>query len=573
MEPISSSPLDPSIQEDSEVQESENQEDSVDLFETEVESSEIEIVISEILDFTESETDLENYQAFERLKRRLESFNQRELPEKLSARLKLAKELILRISRIKFLIKDSKNAIDKAKTALINITKSLEDMEHGIDQNALKREKVTRILPLVSRLVDIRNRILSEHAKEIQKHSDLAGALKAINHILDQIDVVDIATARTLHGLHLEGDLPVAYERIVETTVREFHPLSVLDNAGEKISLRAYETLKEQSNATQKNHPKSSQQVKPVAKIKFEPKNLEKKDSSVYLMAINIKTTEEVFELIKKDILFYTRETDYNSWHTVVDFIDFFHTFNPPIKSVDAFRKFDPHAQRVHEFSDSCSTRSIAIVGHLSKKYNLQGYPIVQREGRLGIPIHAATIIPCRDGILLIETLNRKQPIVAVRPGVKAKAEMFGDQCTLEIDSTEGPYSKLVRRGELKLPDGSIKFFKTEFPLEEQSISAVMLRYIKDHYEYALVSKKLDYSILVNMHEGKIVFRKGKGKEIKRQTLEFKDLDSSKMDKLLDKYYQKIAMSKSRVKQLLRKFADNQAVLKDISRTPNPVPI
>lgn len=576
MESISSSPLEPTIQEsDSEFEELDTEivETSEGSSEAEAESSEIEIVIAEILDFSESDTQLENYQAFDKLKRRLERFNQRELPEKLRARLKRAKDIILRVSKIKFLIKDSKSAIDKAKIALSNITKALEEMEHGMDQNAYRNEKERRILPLASRLVDIRNRILIEHSKDIQKYPDLVDALKDINEILDQIEAADITTARALHGLHLEGGLPVGFERIVEITVREYQQLNALDLAGEKTSVRAFHTFQEQHRKSTREDITVPHQFIPIERTRIEPRNLDRNDSSVYLTAVNIKTTKEVYNLIKNDIKEFTRDIDYNSWHALIDFIDFYHTFNPPVKSIEAFRRFDPQARRIQEFGHSCSGQSIAIVDHLAEKYNLQGYPLVQREGKFGIPMHTASIIPCRDGILLIETQNKNQPIVAVKSGIKTNAAMFGDQCVLEIDSTEGPYAKLIRRAEIRLPDGSLKIFKTEFPLEELSIRAVMLRYIVDRVEYALVSKKHDYSILINMHDGKIVFKKGKGNDAKRKTLEFKDLDSSKMDKLLDKYYQKIAMPKPEVMAMLRKLSDNQAVIKDLlTKIRSPIP-
>ncbi len=569
MEPISSSPLEPTIHEsDSEIEELESEseigEESVELTESEEESSDIEIVISEILDFTESESDLENFEAFEKLKRRLEQFNQRELPKKLRSRLKQANDAILRISKIKFLIKDSKNAVDKAKAALISITKALEEVENGMAQKAFKREKERRILPLVSRLVDIRNRILTEHVKEIQKYSDLVNALKGINEILDQFEAADITTARALHGLHLEGELPVGFERIVETSIREYQQLNALDIAGEKTSTRAYHTFQKQYRESTRENRVVPHHFIPIEGTRIEPKNLDTNDSLVYLQAINIKTTKEVFNLIKNDVKQFARDADYNSWHAINDFIDFYHTFNPPVKSAEALRRFDPHARRIHEFGISCSAQSIAIVDHLSQKHNLQGYPLVQREGKFGFPMHTASIIPCRDGILLIEALNKSQPIVAVKPGLKTDAAMFGDQCVFEIDSMDGPYAKLIRRAEIKLPDGSMKILKTEFPLEELSLRAVMLRYIVDRVEYALMSEKHDYSILVNMQEGKIVFKKEKGRIAKRETFEFKDLDSSKLDKLLDKYYQKIAIPKLEIKAMLRKFADNQAVIKDL---------
>lgn len=545
---------------------------------TEDEVSRLEMMIDEVFQFNQSNHTPENQKTFEKLRQQINLYDRKNVPQKLRSRLKLAKNIFFQVSKIQFLLKESKNAIEKANSTVANINRTLDEMKQGMDIKAFNVEKQRRLLPVISRLADVRDKILSEDAKELQRYPEVIEVLNQINQILDRIDLIDIDKARAIHGLHLEGDLPVGFERMVETSVREYQLVASLDvNENGRIKNVPHAILDTYRGAVTKEQRFAPQLYIPHDSIAIKPQSQENQAAAKFhLEAVNIETTEHIHNQIHEDVKQFSMSTDYNSWATISDFIDYSNELkreNPAVTPLQAFQKFDPHENRVHEFGDACTGQSMAILDHLEKKYNLKGYLIVQKEGVTGVPMHTAAVIPCKDGILLIEMLNKEQPVIAIRANQVSKAKSFGDDCTFSLELEAGQYPKLVKKATIKENDGSVITYETEFPLLNLNPKAVMLRYMVERVDYVLMSEKHEYSILVNMHDGKITFKKGFGKNAERQKYSFADLNSTKINLEIEEFCKKIQMQPEQVKAMLRKFADNQQVVKALlgtTRTPIP---
>jgi len=122
----------------------------------------------------------------------------------------------------------------------------------------------------------------------------------------------------------------------------------------------------------------------------------------------NPYTCAQVKEMVQEDVADFKTVYDYNSLHNVYAFLKFFESerkMDPNISEVDAFKKFKPNTtdEVFTTNGSSCTGNSTAILAILKERYQLNGHVVVETEGPNTPAFHAAAMIPCKDGIALID--------------------------------------------------------------------------------------------------------------------------------------------------------------------------
>lgn len=541
---------------------------------TTTEQSNFEALISEIFKISRESFKAGNHQnfsdvdAYADLKKRMDLYDTTAIPEKFRKKWELAKKIVQSNLTFKHLCKESTEIISKAKKTIELVNSKTNEMKSSMSESSLNRERQRRLMGPLAMLQELRNRILSHDLREVQKHPELVNALEDIGKILDLEDPTDIQQARFLHGLHLEADLPVGFEKITDTSVVNYSKFSGVNVENARSVESDFYSLQESSVNLERREIYSHSHFVSLEETLI--KGAKRVD------AHNILNVSEMAAKIKDEVKKYSDTTNYNSWPTLVKFIDHFQEMkrnNSSVTPAKAFQKFDPDYKEVQEFGNVCTGQSMAILNQLKEKYGLHGYLVVQKEGVTGLPMHTAVVIPCRDGILLVETLNKQQPVIAIKSDQETRVEMFGQDSALEIDSKSGPYTKLVKKAYEIKKDGTVRIYKTEFPLAELSIKAVMLKYLVDRTEFSLWSEATDYSMIINVHDGNLVFKRGQGREAFRKTVSFSEINSVEADQLLGQFCSKMNIPKNKAQAMLKKIVDNHIIIKELltqTRTPLP---
>ncbi len=546
---------------------------------TVADQSKLEDLLSEIFKISKeaikasSQDKVDDLQVYADLKVRLDRYNGTEVPEKILVKFKVAKAIVQSCLTFKYLCKESEDTISKANDLIQLINKKINDLKGSMNEPALQREKQRRLMGPIAMLLELRDKILVHDLREVQKYPELVKALEDIGSILDLVDPLDIQQARSLHGLHLEANLPVGFERVSETLVdlsRDFESVNVEFAQTEESD---YFSINEKSGNLKRMAIDSHHHFIPLEETLIHGTKIHER---IAIEAVNILNVAEMAFKIKDLVQKYADGTNYNSWPTLIKFIDHFLEMqkkNSSVTHISAYRQFDPDYKDVQEFGNACTGQSMAMLKLLKEKYDLQGYLVVQKEGPTGIPMHTAIVIPCRDGILLVETLNKNQPVIAIKSNQKLKVEMYGQESTLEIDSKSGQYVKLVKNAYEVMKDGTVRVFKTEFPLSELSTKAVMLKYLVDRSEFSFWNESTDYSIIINVHDGNIVFKRGQGRNAFRKTVPFSEINSVDSNSLLGQFCLKMNVPKEEARKMLHKIVDNHKIIKDLliaTRTPLP---
>ncbi len=137
----------------------------------------------------------------------------------------------------------------------------------------------------------------------------------------------------------------------------------------------------------------------------------------------NPYSCEDIRDLIIDKVEKFGSEVDYTGLNTLTSFLEFFEEErfqNPSITAVEVFTKFKPNSSGEAELNhaSSCVGQSLAVLQMLKKDFDLNGYVVVETAHLNSPPNHAAAIIPCNDGVLLLETFE-KEPIILIKPNEK----------------------------------------------------------------------------------------------------------------------------------------------------------
>ena len=516
-----------------------------------------------------------------------------QLPEEMRGQLHRAKQIVQSALTLNCLSSESKATLNKVKTTLDSIKTVISSMEGTTDPEALKRERGRRLMHPIGMLLYLRNQILSEDPERVKKSPELKAALKEIDQLLDRIVPADREQVRALHGLHLEGNTPVGFENITDSRVvafklnfaekKEEPPSSLAERRIQDLA----EKIEEPSNRFTDAYKRSIQPT--YSHHHFIPLESTAINSSqvtltlcgipqagTIMSAVNYGTSEEVVQKIESRVRQFISTTDYNSFHTLIGFIEFYEKLrekDPKITPLKAYQQYDPDDHLVREHGDSCVGQTAAILEILKKEHGIEGHAVIEREGPMGMPKHAAAVIPCRDGIILLEILYPSNPLVIVKPNQLAKIREGDAEQTFAIESAPDGRSSLHKTSRTPLEDGKLRIQKTEFPLAALPTKPVMLKYMVDRVEFPLVKDGCPFGIIVNVHEGEVVFKIGEGKEAKRTTIPFSRFSSPEAEGLLDQFSKELNLPKEVVEAQIGKIIKNQKILEELqaqARVPVP---
>ena len=237
---------------------------------------------------------------------------------------------------------------------------------------------------------------------------------------------------------------------------------------------------------------------------------------------------EEVKGVIRKEVESITSHADYNSFHIVTGFLEFFEAErekNPDITEAAAFAKFKPDSS--NEFlktqGSSCTGLSIALKNRLEEK-GIKTHVVLERASLDAPPNHAATAIPCKDGVMFVEVLagfHGDDPITSLKPD-ETMALALGDRKEIQIEikfiQTLGNYRStqpMITRKEENTEDGKVS--QSEYVLRPvlSPDDTVMKRYVLVRPTYPIEKQNGNDSTSISI-------------DFQRQSIKFQVLEEGK---------------------------------------------
>jgi hypothetical protein len=222
-------------------------------------------------------------------------------------------------------------------------------------------------------------------------------------------------------------------------------------------------------------------------------------------------------------------QVDYNGLNIVCEFIRFCETErlnNPKINDYDLLNRFQPDSKDEASLSHGSTCvgkarelvrqlRDLSVEAHVVLEYKQPGHP----------PIHAAVIVPCQDGLLLVE-VEHSIPIIAIKPD-KPWSKDYPPNLTLSMELIEVPGNfratapVIVKKETFKVKDAEQKGACTEYLLrsDPNPDNSVMKRWLvgKDTWFYPVSTSpgsaiKEKHTLQVNVAKGKLTFGIGEKK-------------------------------------------------------------
>ncbi len=148
------------------------------------------------------------------------------------------------------------------------------------------------------------------------------------------------------------------------------------------------------------------------------------------------RTCEEMEKLIHQDVENYVNEVDYNGLNAAMSFIDFYdqeHAIHEKKSVAEIFHDFVPHSEKEASatFGTNCVGKAQDVARRLEKQYHIEAHVVVVSEGP-NLPVeHAAVVVPCRDGVVLVE-VDLPDTTFVLRPnepfGIIYRGEQKGSQ-------------------------------------------------------------------------------------------------------------------------------------------------
>jgi hypothetical protein len=248
-------------------------------------------------------------------------------------------------------------------------------------------------------------------------------------------------------------------------------------------------------------------------------------DSEYHLYAHN--TCEEMERLISNQVTGYVEEVDYNVLNTVTSFIKFYQQQPLDQKVQQVFEAFTPDSSL--EAQNTKGTNCVGKAQDLARRLEarrIKAHVVAAGPGD-GKPVdHGAVVVPCRDGILLLEVDN-PDPIVALRPNEPFDIVYRGDP-DLILSFRFNEETGIITRTDYK---GSEKIHQVEYHQDPNPDSSVMKRWLACTKFYPVSTGAragvIPHSLQVNVRLGKITFNRGQEKF----RLPFDALDALSFDK------------------------------------------
>lgn len=203
------------------------------------------------------------------------------------------------------------------------------------------------------------------------------------------------------------------------------HQWKAKSQDAQKRSITLLTLSSDEAPASVENSAKTTSQVA-AASVAFSPTaataGVMPKASVAYKVTY---TCEEAEKAVRASIAKLKTNLDYNGFHAVIAFINSLVTIKKSdnnISELEAFQKFQPDSRKeVDDRGGTCVGQSYAIVQTLEKdNVNVNGQPVkgyVITKALLGDDqpqSHAAAMIPCRDGVIIIE-LSWDDPLLVVK--------------------------------------------------------------------------------------------------------------------------------------------------------------
>lgn len=514
---------------------------------------------------------LQKLEEWKKINSQIKALEGQAIPQELQGQLATAKQIVQSALTSSSLALEAKKLLQKAESTMKSIEGLISQMKDSMSPEDLERERGRRFMHLLGMLLDFKDRILSLDPKEVESTPELRDALIHINHLVDQMVLSNREQVNAFHGLNLE-----------QSKKTTFKPLFTQDLASTKAQEAVRASRLEDSYKRSMQETYSHHHYIPLDATVFRFSQAENILSQVRAPATTIKTTnsskcEDVYKKVEATIRDFSSRVVYNSFHTLINFIDFFEKVKkgkPEITPIEAYRLFDPTPNLVREHGDICAGKSLAILEVIQKEHDIRGYPIVEKSGLTAIPMHVAAVIPCEDGVILIEILNIKNPILAIKYDQATKMKINEKaEITFEIRSEKDGRSVLYTSNAERQEDGVIRYSKSEFPLTVLPIKAVILKYLVDRVEFPLIKEGCPYGIIVNVHDEEIIFKVGEGRDAKRTIIPFSKFESKEVEKLLDEFSKALGVSKEFVKAQIVKIIEHRAILENLQKQARvPIP-
>lgn len=142
-------------------------------------------------------------------------------------------------------------------------------------------------------------------------------------------------------------------------------------------------------------------------------------DRNITDCSCNTMSCELMESLLQEDISNVRQGVDYNGLHVVNEFITFcetMRTVEPGINPVEIFHRFQPDSRNeaALKAGTTCVGKAWDIVKRLEER-SVVAYVVVESAGPDQPPTHAAVVVPCTNGLLLID-VDKDIPILTIKP-------------------------------------------------------------------------------------------------------------------------------------------------------------
>lgn len=253
----------------------------------------------------------------------------------------------------------------------------------------------------------------------------------------------------------------------------------------------------------------------------------------------NVKC-ETMRDLLLPDIKAFVNEVDYNGLNTVTSFLDFYdkkHKEEPSKSIFKIFNEFQPDSkdEAVRTHGTNCVGKAQEFAKRIESKYGMKAHVIVESGGPTDPPTHAAVVVPCKDGILLVEVDQLSDNLMTIlKPNVPLSKFYPGDgfsgkqlpgkglTASIEIVETPGNYktpTPLIVKKEIykrEVPKKIDTYRQFVLRTDQNPDQSVMKRWLikTDFFPVSTGARegKEQYSLQVNIAYKKITFNIGKKK-------------------------------------------------------------
>jgi hypothetical protein len=241
----------------------------------------------------------------------------------------------------------------------------------------------------------------------------------------------------------------------------------------------------------------------------------------------NPLTCEEAVDRLKGEVESFKLHYDYNAFHSAEEFFIFFdreRKINPRITEQEAFAKFLPNTQNeaFHFNGGTCVSHSVEFARIIRRNpLWITAHVIGEKKGASAFPTHAAPVIRCTNGYVLVEIFH-DNPLYIIKPDA---VTALADRVHTQLSIIQQP---LAIRKKIETNEKGVEEFSLPLHPLFRPDHSVMKAYMLDEAMYPVTAPphgEDSLGIQVDYKKQEVVFQIGTGRTSKRLIFKFTAFD------------------------------------------------